>query len=75
MGDDQVPDDRAQPFGVGRGPIGSERRDDDAGIRCLGGVAAVAADHAEDLRARLLRQLQCRDQVGGDAALAVAAAY
>ena len=74
MAHEQVPDDRAEPLGVGRHARGGHRRDDDAGLGDLLGVAPVAADDAEHRSADLACELERAHEVHRHVLLAVAAA-
>ena len=74
MGDQQVPDHGLEGFGVRRDRVRVHRRDDADRVADLGRVAAVAADHAEDLRADRLGILQRAHEIGADVLLEIAAA-
>src|ERR1700728_1809445 len=63
MAHEQVPDDGAEAFGVGRDPLAGDRGNDDADVGDLFRVAAVAPDHTEDLRFHFAGQLEGSDQV------------
>ena len=74
MAHEQVPHDGAQPLGVGSDALGEQRRDDDAGVGDLRGEAPVAADDAEDRRARSPASSSARTMLGETFALGVATA-
>src|SRR5205085_11760448 len=74
MRDEAVPYHRLEGLGVGRDAARVDRRHDDHAVADLLRVAAVAAHHAEDLHAALLRFLEPGDDVGADILLQVAAA-
>ncbi|CAB4699644.1 unannotated protein [freshwater metagenome] len=69
-----MPDDRMESFRVRRDARGINGRNDHDTIANLLGVAAVPADHAEDLHAPGLGFLQPGDDVDADVLFEVAAA-
>ena len=63
MRHEQMPDDCAQALGVGCDPRVNQRRDDDAGIRCLSGETAFTTDDAKDSGSAFACHLNSSDQV------------
>ena len=74
MRHEQVPDNRLKCLGVRRDGVWIDRRNDDAIIGHPGGIAAVAADDANDLGPHLPGIIERRYQVGADIFLGAAAA-
>src|SRR5579884_3298691 len=75
VADEQVPHDRAEPFGVRRHPLGRDRRDEDARVGDLLRRPAVAPDDAEHLGPHLARELERAHEVDAHVLLAVAPAH
>ncbi len=75
MRNHEVPDDGLKGFGVWGDRIGGDGRHDDACVGDLSGVAAIAPDDADDLRALLLCESQRLDEVGADIFFDIAAAH
>jgi hypothetical protein len=74
VGDEEVPDQSLEGFGVGGDIGGVYGGDDDAGVGDLGGEAAVAADYAADGGAGFLGVFESADEIGADIFYGVAAA-
>ncbi len=75
MADQQMPKHRAQPLGVRRDAIGSERWNHDALFRYLARESAVASHDAEDVRASAGGGFERANDVDRHVFLAAAAAH
>src|ERR1700728_1267316 len=73
MRDDEVPDNRLELFGVRCDGFRRKNGDDQAGIRDVCSVAAIAANDAQDSSADLTRQIEAGNQVHADVAFHIAA--
>src|SRR6185295_16131402 len=62
----QVPDNSLKSFGMRSDPVRMDNRDEYAGIGQLGCIAAVAANNADDARARRFRIIERGDDIGAD---------
>jgi hypothetical protein len=72
MGDQKMPNDCLERFGMGRDRFRVDRRNDAAGVRGLSRVAAIASDDAGYLRAHASRIVDCLDEIGADVQVAAA---
>src|SRR5438067_682169 len=73
MRDEEMPDHRLVRFGMRRDALSIDWGHDDADIRGLRGVAAIAADDAEDRRASVLRGVDRMYERCADLLLGIAA--
>src|ERR1700722_10499079 len=75
MADQQMPEHRAQPFGMRGDSIGSQGRNHDAFFGGLPGEAAIAPDDAENMSARRGSGFERPDNVDGYVFLAAATSH
>ena len=71
MGNQKMPEDRLEGFGMRSDVLRIYSRHDAAGVRHLGGISAIPSHDSKNRRADLLCVLQRRDQVRADVFLEV----